>query len=150
VAWQPFLPPEGHPEHGAFRRLAWSTEARHYIHQATVLEELYNLSDEVFIASLSLVDRPETGVRSSCVWADGVRALLPRSDLIGFVFPGPTNETWRIVPVLWNEALLVMADAMEPQGLCPERWLVERFPNDDELTALEEHEVRISLDQMPE
>lgn len=75
-----------------------------------------------------------------CSWTEGVPTLLPRADRIAFVSPGEAEET-SIVYVPWDDALALMSGAMTAQGIDPERWRVDRFPTDDEQSALRRAEV---------
>jgi hypothetical protein len=85
---------------------------------------------------LVTTDNATRETASLCTWSEGVRTLLPRTSQIAFVSPGETEAEPRIVRVPWEHAASVMGDAMEPQGLVPERWLVDRFPSDDEQAEL--------------
>jgi hypothetical protein len=41
--------------------------------------------------------------------------------------------------VSWDHAVSVMAHALRPQGLVPERWHVDTFPSDEQLGELASH-----------
>jgi len=136
--WRPFVPPEGHPCRNRFVELRLQTDAGSYDEQKSVLEQqAQSRGDDVFVASVLVMTDGETGVSASlCTWTDGVPTLLPRADQIAFVTPGATEEEPRIMRVPWEHATAVMRDAMEPQGLVPERWRVDRFPSEQEQAAL--------------
>ena len=144
-SWLPFVPPDDHPHQEVFRRLVQVTEALAYGDQQGALDDLhYAESDEVFVASVMLTPQRHSHVdATSCTWTEGVRSLLPRTDRIAFISLGVTEAENRMWWVPWEEASAVMSDAMQPQGLRPERWLVETFPNADHLTALEQAAVPV-------
>jgi hypothetical protein len=142
--WTPFLPDEDHPHHGRFQRLVQITRARHYADQKAALDERHQRAGEdLYVASLLLL-RTETSdaLTSWCSWGRGVRALLPRADLVVFGIPGESEEEYRHWRVPWDEAVALVGDRMEPQGLVPERWLVgaESFPGEEQLAPFAEKE----------
>jgi hypothetical protein len=136
--WQLFLPPQAHPHHESFRRLVTLTVADDYNEQKTVLEQRHAAAgDDVFVAAVLLrTDNASGETRSVCTWTEGVRTLLPRTDEIAFVAPGDSETDDGITLVAWDRAVAALGGVMEPQGLLPERWLVERFPSEDELRAI--------------
>jgi hypothetical protein len=142
--WQPFVPPEGHPCRPRFVELRLQTDAGNYDEQKAVLEEQAEArGDDVFVASVLLVTDEATGESASlCTWTEGVRSLLPRTDQIAFVSPGATEEETQIMRVPWDHAASVMRDAMEPRGIVPERWYVDRFPTTGEREQLRRAELR--------
>jgi hypothetical protein len=70
--------------------------------------------------------------------------MLPRADQIAFVTPGETEEETRIMRVPWDHAATVMRDAMQPQGLVPERWRVDRFPSEQEQAELRRAQLSVA------
>ena len=54
-----------------------------------------------------------------------------------------TEEETRIMRVPWDHAASVMGDAMQPQGLVPERWRVDRFPSEEEQAELRRAELSV-------
>ena len=137
--WQLYLPAERHPHHETFRRLVTLTVAEDYNEQRAVLEDRYAAAgDDVFVAAVMLrTDNATDEVRSVCTWTEGVRTVLPRADEIAFVIAGQSEDENKITLVPWDLAVAVLGAAMEPQGLLPERWLVDRFPSAAELGSLE-------------
>jgi hypothetical protein len=143
--WQPFVPPEGHPHRNRFAELRMQTDAGNYDEQKSVLEgQAEARGDDVFVASVLVMTDDETGESASlCTWTDGVPTLLPRADQIAFVTPGRTEEETRIMRVPWDHAASVMHHAMQPQGLVPERWRVDRFPSEHEQAELRRAELSV-------
>ncbi len=78
----------------------------------------------MFVASVLQVDDAAVGTYTIAVWGNGVRALLPRVDRIGFK---DTPEA-PVQQVPWNEAASRAGALMQPMGWFPERWLVEAYP----------------------
>jgi hypothetical protein len=141
-AWQPFVPADGHPHRRRFLDLVRVTDAANYEEQKQALEEQARArGDDVFVASVLVATDPASGETTTvCSWTEGVPTLLPRADRIAFVSPGEAEET-SIVYVPWDDALALMSGAMTAQGIDPERWRVDRFPTDDEQSALRRAEV---------
>ncbi len=137
-SWMSFAPEPGHPQHLAFRRLVYITEAQNYNEQKAVLDQQNQAAGrDVFVASVMVTERPDTAALiSMSTWTLGVPTLLPRADTVVFVAPGANAEN-RIVRVPWEEAVAVMGESMAPQGLFLERWLVETFPDAGQLAELE-------------
>jgi hypothetical protein len=82
------------------------------------------------------VMRDEAGMVSSIsTWTEGVPTLLPRTDQISLVSDPENNP--RVTFVSWERVFDKVGEAMKPQGVKPERWLVERFPTALELAAMD-------------
>jgi hypothetical protein len=140
------VPPEGHRYRNRFVELRMQTDAGNYDEQKSVLEEHAQArGDDVFVASVLVMTDGETGESASlCTWTDGVPTMLPRADQIAFVTPGETEEETRIMRVPWDHAATVMRDAMQPQGLVPERWRVDRFPSEQEQAELRRAQLSVA------
>jgi hypothetical protein len=133
-AWQAFVPPEDHPQRQRFERLRRLGEGREYADQQAALHERH---EDVFVAPLTLLEQGDTDeLVSFGTWAEGVLTLLPRADAIAFVQPGDDSSEHKATYVRWEAAVAIVGDLMQPQHLLPERWLVEEFPNEEQLAAL--------------
>jgi hypothetical protein len=77
-------------------------------------------------------DRTTGAITSYCTWTKGVRLLLPKTDLIGFV----CGEEVVGGLVSWSKVEEIAGDLLVPQGMYPERYRVEEFPSDDQLEAI--------------
>ena len=99
-----------------------------------MLEKLYAArAEDMFVASFSGTEHKATGaVASYCVWPEGVRALLPKTDLIGLI--DRQEEVLGMVP--WDEVERLAGDLLQPQCMYPERYRVEVFPSREQLAAL--------------
>ncbi len=137
-SWTPYLPPDDHPAHEQFLRLLCLSAASDYADQQEALNErLSAAGDDLFVASVMLVEGTSKGLISLCSWTQGVVTLLPRTDRIAFVSPGEGDHPSNVMQVPWDEAIAVVGDLMKPQGLRPERWRVDAFPTPEELSALQ-------------
>ena len=91
------------PESEALGRLLRYGEAlllgQEYGEQQQLLEEVHARDGvDLFVASVTLVERKDGCTRSYCVWTDGVDSLLPRTDALILQSnppPGPEQDGWR-------------------------------------------------------
>ncbi|HEV3256881.1 MAG TPA: hypothetical protein VG013_08390 [Gemmataceae bacterium] len=134
--WQPFLPGEAHQK---FRTLRLRSTGDDYAAQADDLKALHEKTGkDIFVATFSALQKKETHeVRSYCVWSEGVVALLPRTDDIFFFRPRGREEGDIVATAPWERVQSALADLMKPAGLYPERYLVEDFPSEEQLAALD-------------
>ncbi len=109
-----------------------------YGEQAQALNALHEKSgSDIFVAGFSALKNEETAeVRSYCVWYEGAVALLPRTEDILFFRPRSEEDGDIVAVARWEQAQAVLGEMMKPVGLYPERYLVEDFPSEDQLTAL--------------
>lgn len=89
--------------------------------------------EDTYVANFGTIGKLEGKVLSWTTWGEGVKGLLPRTDLVTFV-GSAVGATPLLVP--WAEVQRVAGALMSPQGLSPERWLVEQFPSSDQLRAM--------------
>ena len=131
--WARWMPPVGHPNEAAFRLLARTTAAMDYEEQKQLLTQRYERdASDVFVASVLLLRDTRGTVRTLTTWADGVTALLPRADSVAFGRVGGPRH----LEFPWSVVEDVMGGALQPQGRTPERYLVERYPTDDEMARM--------------
>jgi len=133
--WEQWLPPEDHPLFNRFDRLRMQTIGQEYESQKGMLEaELQKEGRDVFVASYSAMEQKPAGrIRTYSVWAKDVPTLLPRTDLIMLVGPAEDDQVKTLASGRWEDVERAAGHPMAPQGLYPERYLVESFPSDDEL-----------------
>jgi hypothetical protein len=95
-----------------------------------------SLQDDAYVASYSLYGKKGSHESQSwCSWSEGVRSLLPKTDLIAFVQdPTGTKKTF-FVP--WNAAEPIVGHHFKPTSEEPMRTRVETFPTAGELAELE-------------
>ena len=90
---------------------------------------------DVFVATPMGFSKKNIGiVQTAATWTQTVRTLLPKTDVVMFIAGGEKPRPLGMAP--WVRVEEVMGDRMTPQGLYPERYLVETFPNDAEIAAL--------------
>lgn len=135
--WVPFLPAPGRPGCQKFQLLRVKSIGSDYADQKATLDELHRNTDrDIFVASYSAVAMQGTGeIRSYCVWSAGVVAFLPKTDYIYFFRPRDNENGDIVATVPWDKAAAVLGDRIKPVGIYPERYLVEGFPSEAEITA---------------
>jgi hypothetical protein len=139
-AWVEYMPPPGHPARTAFANLAKITQFLDYEDQKHAMIERLEKegkADAIFVAGAVLKKHPATGefwLASS--WSAGVPTLLPHGDRIAFV-RGPGTAAPRVDFVPWDEAVRHVGGLMKAQGLRPEVWFVDSFPDAETMARLE-------------
>lgn len=137
--WQVWLPRKGHRAYPKLRLLALQTVASAYSRQKEVLESLLESNGhEILVGTLRAFRAPGGDVFTSCAWQEGLEALLPQTDRIDFVRPGPTNtpSSAKVWSTTFDIARRTLGDLMQPSGDLPERWRVRGFPSDDQLEKM--------------
>lgn len=138
-SWRPWLPPKGHPAFAKLKLLALQTVASAYSRQKEVLEALLETNGhEILVATLRAFRSPSGEVFTACAWQDGLEALLPQTDRIDFVRPGPGNtpSSARVWSTTFEVARRTLGELMQPIGDLPERWRVKGFPTDAQLEQM--------------
>lgn len=148
-SWNRFLLPAEHPATAVFRKLEL-LELRHdYDAQRPALGKLFG--ENMFIPQLLVGERDGT-VRSFATWGEGVSALLPKADYIVFSLLDPED------PEAYGEAFDVsFSDVREVvghrltrlAGVEPHRFMVDSFPNANELDRLRERSVDLVSGTVP-
>ena len=116
----------------AHERLA----AYEYGHQKEALEGAYaKAGPDVFVASYRVYGAEGAMPRSLCVWTQGIRSYLPRTDRVAMVVPGDREgEPAKVTVEVAFEAVVDRLTAVP--GLHPPRYETGSFPGQSELTAL--------------
>jgi hypothetical protein len=132
--WVPWLPESSHSLHADFWMLATQSRGTDYNEQKQLLEELHKKTGEdIFVASFSAMQNQDTGqVTTYCIWPQNVLTLLPRTDKIAFMRTPQDKPTL----VAWDRAAEILGDMMTPMNIYPERYKVNGFPTDEQLTAM--------------
>jgi hypothetical protein len=123
----PWEPPRAHPCRDVVDEAQQVLAATEYGYQQAVLEDLFEKAGEdVHVATLNLVQRPDGSVWSWAAWVAQVTdGLLPRCDHIGLIENDHEVATW----VRWEDALRVGGAAIQPEpGSYPPRWRVHGWP----------------------
>ncbi len=137
-AWTPFLPPKDSPAYEALRRQHVASIWRDYDEQKRLLDELNEQRGvDMYIATfMAHEDRATHELSTMAAWTEGVEALLPRADSVGFTSGDP--ESAAVLGVApWERVAEVAGDLMEPTDYYPERWRVREFPTQERLDAME-------------
>jgi len=146
-SWQTYAPLADHPAASAFRWLRNWSLARDYAQQEGALMKFNpDIAEGPHVAEFFQMEEPRSGEEFSVsVWADGQVALLPKTDYIAFMKRNSDDRTMthdaasqragRIV-VPWDSAVRVIGH-MKPLDMYPLRYLVEEFPNAEQLAVLE-------------
>ncbi len=138
-AWERWLPPKGHPAFPKLKLLALQTTASAYSRQKEVLEALLESNGhEILVATLRAFRAPSGDVFTACAWQDGLEALLPQTDRIDFVRPGPENTaaSAKVWSTTFEIARKTLGELMQPIGDLPERWRVKGFPTETQLEQM--------------
>lgn len=132
-SWLPYQPPAGHPAHWPLGVLGALWLARQYNSQMRDLNEAAQQRGEKGGAARAhvLLDGGEYQTDSLCDWVEGEELLLPRTDRVRF-FRGKEI----LGEARWDRVQEVMGDALEPQGLCLERYRVRCFPSAGQLRQM--------------
>jgi hypothetical protein len=125
--WRPLDLPPDHPAYGAWKRAELLSYAADCAEQKGLLDAVHQArGDDLFVATFNATERTDSGeVSSYAVWSEGVPTLLPRADRVAFV---RRERVLGLVP--WARVLEGCAGLMTPQGVYPERWRVDAFPDD--------------------
>jgi hypothetical protein len=106
-------------------------------------QETLNGRNDYVAASYILLQSKSGMVRSCCVWRQGNRQALPRTEYVSFMpFKDglPTSPPPKLSMVPWDHVEKVVGHLMKPMEMKPERHYVDRWPTDDELALLQEYE----------
>ena len=134
--WVPYLPASDSPSRHDFKGLRDVTYRDAYAAQADLLRKL---GGDAFVAKYMVGINKRTGEPLSvCIWTQqSVPVLLPRTDRICFVDADlPIENGGLMAGGHWDDVVAVVGDLMHPQGLHPERYLVERNPSPEQMRAL--------------
>lgn len=134
--WVEFDPPP------ALANLAHGLAIRHLAANFAVQKEELDVlhesrGDDIYVAEYSVI-RVDEQWQSYCVWAQGVRALLPAADWVALL---PEGEDSRHIRVPWPQVVSICGQRMAATDENPPRFRVEDFPDESEWTALEEHAI---------
>ena len=116
------------------------SRAQIYRDQKDALEKhCEKIGDDVFVATYDLRQRGDDidGIFSWCTWAQGVRTLLPKSDVIA-MGKGVIEGNGETLFVKWNHVERICGRYLQPTDENPIRFRVHDFPNDEEWTQLKD------------
>ena len=111
-----------------------------YAAQKTALEAHCDaIQDDIFVATYGLLTKNSdpNQLQSWSSWAEGVRALLPQTDLIGFAWDLSGSRKNIFVP--WANAAAIVGHYFKSTEEDPPRTRVDEFPTPTELAELQKH-----------
>lgn len=138
TTWKTFVPDGDGPAAEALRSLRTRSLAREYAKQEELLERQRPMEATVG-RCVQFADRHGEASWVVCVWTPSARILLPEADLVSL---DDSAGAGRPLLVRWADCRRLVGHRMHPQGLWPERYLVEEFPSAEELAALREVALR--------
>ncbi|MGA2063285.1 MAG: hypothetical protein ABSG67_22675 [Thermoguttaceae bacterium] len=130
--WVPWLPDVSHSLYKEFQQLHLHSLGRDYAEQKDLLDKM-NIKNgvDVFVATFSIIQAPDGKIFSYAVWAEGVVALLPETDMVVF-----TRRDGETAMVERQKALDEVGDLMERLEMYPPRYRVTGFPSEEQLAAM--------------
>lgn len=134
--WARFMLDAEHPSFQDFKSLRTRSIGVDYGEQQETLSRQYELEDsETFVSSYFMSENRGTREYvSCCVWTDGVIQVLPKTDVVAFMFSDAPEGC--VVAADWDSVCSTMAEAMTPMGSHPERYRVSQSPTPDQLSAM--------------
>jgi hypothetical protein len=139
--WVPWLPESDDETSRRLREMALQSLGTDYKDQKELLEKLHERDGiDEFVASFSGVQHKDTGrLLSYCVWSQGVRSLLPRTDWVMFFAPDEqaTGDGRMLGHADWDRVVEVAGGLMTGvDELYPARYRVTEFPTPDQLRSI--------------
>ena len=130
--WQVWTPPSDNSHFNRFHRNQLEHAASEYAEQKRLMEKQNEQTGtDVFVASFSAIAKGDK-VLSYSVWSETVPTWLPKTDYVAFM--SADEQPLGLVP--WDRVERIMGEAMRPMDCYPPRWLVESFPDDEQLGEL--------------
>lgn len=140
--WELYQLPAFHPEFTRFEQLMTDTLLAIYSENKELLDQLKQINEQdLYIARFNAVQNTDSGkISTYSVWSDGVEALLPKTDYIGFarysVDPDDEEVTSLGLAPFQQVLDLLGESTIKTDGRYPERFHVQRFPTEEELSQL--------------
>lgn len=138
--WQSFVPPLDHPAGPAFHELILMSDGDIANSQKELLDKIHvKEQQDIFVASYMAVRDESSGAALSfCTWSQDVLSLLPRTERVMLVKgQGNVDDMKPIGMVKFDELLDICGDRIKPQGMYPERYRVDGFPSEDQISRME-------------
>ncbi len=136
--WRPFLPAQDSEARDLLHRHQVASFWRDYDEHKRLLDDLHEKrGTAIHVAEfMAHEDRYTKSLSTSCVWPEGVEALLPRTDEV-LLSTGDSDEADIIGSAPWQRVMEVAGELMERTDHYPERWRVRRFPSPDQRDAMD-------------
>ena len=131
--WLDWLPPAGHPLRRQFIDLRTDWLGPEYTQQKQLLDAIHEREGvDLFVASLSGLQRDGGERITYCVWGQGITALLPEAEKVVFI----ADDQAVVALADWDHVRAVVDHRMHPTEHYPARWRVDSFPDPAEVLAL--------------
>ncbi len=136
--WQQFDPLQQFPNLKVYSRLKMHEEVADYARQKKLLEDLQRHNgNDLFVATFNgLEDKQDGSMWSYCVWTEGVKSLLPHTEMVMFTKPGSEKPGDCICEAPWNIVESELGHYIKKIPLWPPRYQVRDFPTPEELEKL--------------
>jgi hypothetical protein len=137
--WEAWLPDRDCALFDKFRELKLRTLGMEYNDQKELLNQIHQRNQkDIVVAAYGAVQRKNTGqITTYSLWSQGVTTLLPETDDIILLRPGLAAGKAEVAAAGSFRSVREATGAlMRPQGLYPERYLVQEFPSDHQLAAI--------------
>jgi hypothetical protein len=138
-AWETWLPERSSPQFAKFHELKVRTVGMEYNDQKELLDQIHEKTGaDLFVASFNAVQRKDTGaIASYGIWAQDVVTLLPETDDVILLRGDPEANNIELAAAgPWQKVRDVVGDLMQPLGVYPERYRVNKFPTAQQLAAI--------------
>lgn len=139
-AWSPFRIRRPRERAQAWRTLLFFEETASYARQSQLLQAL--VDDEALPDHTGYEDEHGRVYSLASLVEWEIPALLPKVDRVRLV---PDGEGDDAVFVTWYALAQALGDDMSPCGLEPERYLVTRFPDPDEVREIVEESAELDI-----
>lgn len=94
-------------------------------------------NEEILAATFLARRNSQTGeLASYCMWARGMKSLLPKTDLIYFFDPTRPDGQRVVASARWERAEEILGNLLEPLDIYPERHRASDFPGENQIAEL--------------
>jgi uncharacterized protein YtpQ (UPF0354 family) len=134
--WHPWQPNPDHPRAQGFHELRAIAISDIYNRQKDLLDRLHDKEGtDVFVATYMAMKDQSGNVFGSATWTEGTVTLLPSVDRISFVRTS-IEQPKVVCTAPWAVVREVAGELMRPTGSYPERYLVDSFPSEDQISRM--------------
>jgi hypothetical protein len=133
------MPPPSHPAYSQFRELELKTLGPAYHQQERSLNALHERDGiDVFVTTLSAVQKENGDLVSYCVWGSGVDSLPPVAQKV-ILISKPGGDPVAIGD--WDRLREAVGGIMEETDDYPRRFRFREFPSEEALYAIGKGEI---------
>lgn len=120
--------------------LARMSQSISYDGQAESLQTFFEKTGEdIHVASFGMIRSAahDNAIRSWCSWSEGVRASLPKTDLV-ILGRGSADKALEGIMIEWSRMEAICGRHLQPTEESPPRFIVDSFPDSTEWTSVKE------------